>query len=194
MIVNTTLVNELFRGFYIQRWNDKIRPLELIEMDKHAHKMQIAYCIGKYEESAGNKVNWNNLILGGIFEFLRRIIISDIKSPIYYKIRNDNKEVFLKLSAWVYSQLEGIINHPELQSYLKKYLLEDNFLDSLSKNILDAAHKYASYWEFRIIKHSNPDGYQIHEIERDLMRELGQYLDLDGMKKIISRQDRKSVV
>ena len=93
MIVNKNLLQELFRGFHIQRWNDRIRPMELLKMDKHSHKMIIAYCIGKYEEERGNTVDWQKIIKGGIYELLRRITISDIKSPIFNDIRN-NKDVF----------------------------------------------------------------------------------------------------
>jgi putative hydrolase of HD superfamily len=36
---------KLFEGFSIKRWNDQISPVELVEMDKNAHKMAIAYCL-----------------------------------------------------------------------------------------------------------------------------------------------------
>ncbi|HBA55738.1 MAG TPA: hydrolase, partial [Syntrophorhabdus aromaticivorans] len=34
----------------MQRWNDKIRPVDLRELDKQAHKMIIAYFLGRFEE------------------------------------------------------------------------------------------------------------------------------------------------
>ena len=62
MTVNSALANELFRAFHIQRWNDRLRPMDLYEMDKHAHKMIIAYCLGKYEEARGEVIDWTKII------------------------------------------------------------------------------------------------------------------------------------
>ena len=45
---------KIFEGFSIQRWNDLVRPFDLVEMDKAAEKMIIAYIIGKYEEKKGS--------------------------------------------------------------------------------------------------------------------------------------------
>ena len=50
--------HKIFEGFSIQRWNDLIRPFEIIEMDKAAEKMVLAYIIGKYEEK--NYVSYIN--------------------------------------------------------------------------------------------------------------------------------------
>lgn len=68
-MVRRALIATLFKGFFIQRWNDKIRPVVLTEIDKNAHKMVIAYCLAKYEEK-NQEVNWHNIIKGGIFKFL----------------------------------------------------------------------------------------------------------------------------
>ena len=47
------LALKLFEAFSIERWNDLIRPFEIVEMDKAAEKMVLAYIIGKYEEQDG---------------------------------------------------------------------------------------------------------------------------------------------
>ncbi len=187
-MIKRKLVEELFKAFYIQRWNDKIRPVELIEMDKHAHKMLIAYCIGKYEEQDGNLVQWDEIIRGGIYELFRRIVISDIKSPIFYKIKQENKETFRKLNNWVYEQLESIIFNDDIKQDFREYLVNDKYLSLQSQRILEAAHKFASLWEFKIIKHANLEGFQMQTIERDLYRSIGHFLDFTAMRKIMSRE------
>lgn len=187
-MIKRKFVEELFKAFYIQRWNDKIRPVELMEMDKHAHKMFITYSIGKYEELNGKEVNWDEIIRGGIYELFRRIVISDIKSPIYYKIKQENKETFHKLNTWVYDQLGSLIHDEEIKEDFREYLVNDKYLSERSQRILDASHKYASFWEFKIIKHANPEGFQIQTIERDLYRAIGNYLDFEAMRKIMSRE------
>jgi putative hydrolases of HD superfamily len=183
MIINKDLLQELFRGFHIQRWNDRIRPMELQEMDKHAHKMIIAYCLGKYEEEKGKSVNWDEIIRGGIYELLRRITISDIKSPIYNKIRK-NKSVFERLNHYVFNQLETKISDKKIKGEVESYLFDDKYLSERSSRILEASHIYASYWEFRIIKQSNPQTYQTIRIETELLNTIDSYIDLEGITKL----------
>lgn len=184
MIIGNELIDELFRAFHIPRWNDRARTMDFIEMDKHAQKMIIAYCLGRYEENAGNTIDWHGLIRNGLFELLRRIVISDIKSPIFREIRK-NKEVFAKLNNYVYNQLKDKILIPELREQLQSYLLEDTN-DSLTRRVLDASHIYTSLWEFRIIRRCDPDYYQNPGIERKLAEEVNSYSDLIGIKKILS--------
>lgn len=188
-MLRKSLILKIFDGFSIQRWNDKIRPVRLTEIDKNAHKMVIAYCLAKYEEiKRPNKVIWSNIIKGGIFELLRRVIISDIKSPIYRKIRTNYKREFKALNKWVLRKLDPCIEDDKLKTDLKSYLLEENSLDELSERILSAAHIYSSFWEFKIIKQNNPYGYQIQEIDKLINHEIEEYLDLVGMKKIIGKR------
>lgn len=56
-MLSKLFVLRLFEGFSIQRWNDRIRPFDLTEMDKNAFKAVIAYFLGKYAEKNGKKVN-----------------------------------------------------------------------------------------------------------------------------------------
>lgn len=189
MIVTTDLLKELFKGFTVQRWNDKIRTVELIEIDKHAHKMFIAYILGKYEEQAGNSVDWDGIIKAGIYELLRRIVISDIKSPIFYKIKLDYPKVFEKLNDWVFDKINLKIRNDTIKKELRQFLTGEDNLDITSSKILEAAHIYSSFWEFqKIIKHANPDGYQINQIERELLTSMDKYIDLIGMQKILTKR------
>jgi putative hydrolases of HD superfamily len=193
MIVTFSLVNELFRAFHIQRWNDRIRPMDLIEMDKHAHKMIIAYCLGKYEESAGNIFDWQEVIKGGIYELLRRIVISDIKSPIYREIKK-NKDVFQKLNKYIFSELEPKIEDKVIKEEIEFFLLAEPAGYSLSSRILEAAHIYASYWEFQIIRHANPQSYQNIKIETELLNDLNSYKDIIGVNKLINNHTIKNFI
>lgn len=90
MRISKGFILKLFSGANIQRWNDKIRYVELTELDKQAHKMMIAYVLGKYEEGK-NDFNWIDIIEGGIFEYLQRTELTDIKPPIFYKIKENEK-------------------------------------------------------------------------------------------------------
>ena len=83
-MIRKALLLKIFDAAYMQRWNDKIRPIELIELDKQAHKMVIAYFLGKFEEDKQG-FNWIDIIEGGIFELLQRIVITDLKPPIFIR-------------------------------------------------------------------------------------------------------------
>ena len=40
--IRKSLLQLTFSGAYLLRWNDKLRPAELVEIDKQAHKMLVA--------------------------------------------------------------------------------------------------------------------------------------------------------
>jgi putative hydrolase of HD superfamily len=104
----------------MQRWNDKIRPVELRELDKQAHKMIIAYVLGKCEEENNTEdFNWKEVIEGGIFEFLQRLIVTDLKPQLFNKIKDD-REKYNELNKWVYKQIEEIIE-PIGNDFCKKF-------------------------------------------------------------------------
>ena len=64
---------KIFEAADMQRWNDKIRPVDLRELDKQAHKMIITYLLGKFEDETNSEnFNWIEIIEGGIFEFCSR--------------------------------------------------------------------------------------------------------------------------
>lgn len=188
MFSSGKIFKELFKGFTVLRWNDKLRPVDFIEMDKHAHKMMIAWCIGKYEEEKKQEVNWYNIIRGGVYELLRRIVIRDIKNPIFFKIKTEYKEVYNKLNYWVFKNFQEKIDDNIFLDELKSFIVEETLIDPFSQQILDAAHKYASYIEFLLIKQINPQGYQIEEIERAMLSDLHEYLEFEGVRKLITRQ------
>ena len=41
-VIRKSLLQLIFSGAYLLRWNDKLRPAELLEIDKQAHKMLLA--------------------------------------------------------------------------------------------------------------------------------------------------------
>jgi putative hydrolase of HD superfamily len=183
-MLRRSLILKLFDAFSIQRWNDQIRPVELVEMDKHAHKMAIAWCLARWEEDAGHPVDWHNLIRGGLFELLRRTVLSDIKQPVYQAIRSGHREAFARLSDWVYRQLEPLVDDVGVRADLRRYLVDDDLLDDTSRRILAAAHFQASLWEFRIIQRMNPGSRLTTRVDRLMNSELGTHLDLVGMRNL----------
>jgi 5'-deoxynucleotidase YfbR-like HD superfamily hydrolase len=192
-MIRRDLIELIFKAFSIERWNDKLRPMALMQMDKHAHKMIIAWTLAKFEEDAGKKVNWMDIIKGGVYELLRRSVISDIQSPVYMEL-SKNKELLQKLNYMIFKELEPKIDNDVVLKELESYLLNENYLDPLSKEILEAAHRYSSYWEFQIIRQANPHGYSIDDIEIQLGNDIERLSSLEGIRKLKKRHNIKNFV
>ncbi len=176
------LLLKLFDAANMQRWNDKIRPVELRELDKQAHKMVIAYLIGKFEEGEKD-FNWIEVIEGGIFEFLQRLVVTDLKPQIFYKIKEDPAR-YAQLNKWVYEQLEPLISPlgEEFCARFRQYFDDEH--ETINRRVLSAAHFYATKWEFDILERANPGGYEMPEIKRGLQEKQERYYDLKGMQQI----------
>jgi len=181
-MIRKALPLKIFDAFYMQRWNDKLRPVEFIELDKQAHKMIIAYFLGKFEEHKKD-FSWIEIIEGGIFELLQRIVVTDLKPPIFYKIKQ-NKANYERLQDWVFEQLEPIISPLDdgFCERFKEYFSKGD--NTLNKRILGAAHFYATKWEFDIIEQANPHGYEIESIKQNLQKQQEKYYDLEGITKL----------
>ncbi len=181
-MIRKGLILKIYDSANMQRWNDKIHPVELRELDKQAHKMVIAYILGKFED--GNPdFNWIEVIEGGLFEFLQRIILTDLKPQIIYKIKQDQSK-YNKLNDWVYDQLGSIIS-PLGEGFGSRF--RDYFKDpkeNVNRRILNASHFYATKWEFDIIERANPKGYEIENIKKDLESKQERYYDLKGIQQL----------
>lgn len=177
-MITKTLISTIYEAASIQRWNDHIRPwVGFTELDKQAHKMFYAYVLAKCE---GEGVDYQKLIEGGIFEFFHRIIVTDIKPPIYHKLV---KEKGAQLNEWVFTQLENILSPVEDGFFerMKKYYRDDTYA-ALEKEILRAAHYQASYFEFQVIYPLNKETYGIETVKKDMISGLAGCDTFDGYK------------
>lgn len=166
----------------MQRWNDQIRTIELTELDKQAHKMVVSYILGRCEEDiTGREINWIEIIEDGLFEFLKRIILTDLKPPLIYRIKEDRKR-YEKLNCWVFERISPFTEQigKEFNLRFRKYLLEEE--ETVERKIVNGAHFYVTKWEFDIIKSANPRIYLTDEIDESISREQEKYNDLRCMK------------
>ncbi|MFA5135582.1 MAG: HD domain-containing protein [Patescibacteria group bacterium] len=177
----------------MQRWNDQIRPVELRELDKQAHKMMIAYVLGKlHERDAG--FNWLTLIESGFFEFIQRLIITDLKPQLFYKIKS-NPRKYRELNDWMYRQIR-----PDIVSLSNGFIGRfRTYINSTGKKdingrILAAAHFYATRWEFEIIKRANPDSHYINKIGEQLTKQETSLDQIEGMKTIKSKRGYRELI
>ncbi len=196
MRIRKGLILKLFSGADIQRWNDKIRPAELTELDKQAHKMIIAYVLGKlgkYEEN-NSDFNWIDIIEGSIFEYLQRIEITDIKPPIFRQIKKKNEQ-YEELKNWVYRRLNPVITplDSDFKNRYRTYF--SNNEQSISRKIINAAHIYATEWEFKLVEPLNKDiDIEIPDIMSNIMDEKKKYEDLKGVKELKDNPNLKTFI
>lgn len=189
--IRKSLLQLVFSGSFMKRWNDKMRPMELVEVDKQAHKMIVAWLL--YELNTQDlpaEDRWRlgeEIVRGGIFDYLYRLIITDIKPPIFYQIKA-NPAHYQQLTDWVLQQLQ-----PRVQPLGKEFWegMQAHFTgqvrgdDSLASQILNAAHLFASRWEFHLIRGLNPWDDEMTEIADNFQRGLKAHLDLRGVRELM---------
>lgn len=184
---------KIFEGFSIQRWNDLVRPFEIVEMDKHAEKMLVAYLIGKYEENSGKKIDWEWMIYVSLFDLLRKIQLCDIKSPVQSLIRSQYPEEFKKLNLWVLDKYKDLIDNKELFEKFTDYTEKLNGDKAMDENeedtvkVFRAAHKYSSLRELELLSPVN-ESFRLEQILKDLNSDIQSYLDLRGLQLLITKQ------
>lgn len=185
------IILKIFEGFSIQRWNDLVRPFDLVEMDKAAEKMVAAYIIGKYEEADGHEIDWEWMIYASLFDLLKKIALCDIKSPVQQMIRVKYPAEYKKLNEWVFSKYEQILSDSELLERFKIYLEQDADLSrrdfSLTERVLEAAHKISTLRELEMISPVN-EKERITVIHNELIETLKKYADLKGVKLFLNHE------
>ena len=192
-MIDEKLILKIFEGFSIQRWNDLVRPFEIVEMDKAAEKMVAAYIIGKYEEEQGHEIDWEWMIYASLFDLLKKIALCDIKSPVQRMIRQQYPQEYIRLNEWVLSQYRNLIHDKDLFSRFTMYIgqtagsikLKENA--SLSARVLRAAHKFSSLRELEMLSVVNEEA-RLTDIRKGLNEDIQEFLDLRGMQLLVTRQ------
>lgn len=179
------LIERFFEAASMQRWNDHIRPVELTELDKQAHKMVIVYVIAKIEEDRKGEghINWINLIEGFIFDFLYRLVLTDIKPPVFHRMMAERRE---ELNTHVLKELKDdldALGNEEFKRKFKEYFSHSP--NTLERRILRAAHYLATNWEFKIIYNSAPFVYGIEKTKENIENQIEDHYDLIGVQKIL---------
>lgn len=170
--------------------------------------MVIAYLLARYEEHFHNAtIDWERLILQFCYEFFERVILTDIKPPVFHKlITRHNKE----LVKFTLANLESDLGAYEFFENMGEYLTSSEHISnevarephsgningghisrgkSLESEILQAAHYYASKWEFDIIYHFNTKMYDVENIKKIIDKQVEGHYHLAGMQQIALYED-----
>ena len=184
---------KIFEGFSIQRWNDLVRPFDLVEMDKAAEKMVLVYLIGKYEEHNGKSIDWNWMIYASLFDLLRKIALCDIKSPVQQMLKREFPDEYMRLNEWVLNQYKPLIKDGELFSNFTIYVgqkagtfdVPDNLKQTI--RVYEAAHKYSTIRELDMLSVVN-EKERLGNIRSELEADIQPYLDLEGLQRLMTHQ------
>lgn len=182
-MLNKDFIEFLYEAAHIQRWNDHIRPNGFTELDKQAHKMMILYVLARCEEEdRGIRLDWRALVEGGIIEFLHRIVLTDIKPPVFHQLMKAHGR---QLNAWVYEQLRKRVSGFD-EGFLQKMRqhLDDPAYKPKEKKLLRGAHYLASQWEFNLIYHFNQGIYGVEKTREEIANEIEVHYDLAGVQKL----------
>ncbi|MFA6723808.1 MAG: HD domain-containing protein [Lentisphaeria bacterium] len=182
-VLNQALLELVYDAASIRRWNDQVNPMDFTELDKQAHKMVIAYVLAKIEEDLNpGSVNWLKLIEGGIFEMLHRIILTDIKPPVFHKMMQEKGK---ELNEWVFAKLEkqSADLKGDFRQHMQRHFFETEYAQR-EKRILKAAHYLATQWEFNILYKMCPFIRGVEQIRQDIEDQIEDHFDLAGVQKL----------
>jgi len=188
-LINSKIIDSIFSSASIQRWNDYPRMVELVELDKQAHKFIIAYFIAKLEKD----VNYTHLIEAGIFEFLRRVIVTDIRPDVFRKaLQKKAKEI----NSWVISELTPSLKDIDNGTFLQKFedYLNNPEIYKKERFILKAASYLATKWEFSIVYQTSQFLTDIEDVKKSVEEEIEDYYELIGVRKIALNKKLAKVI
>lgn len=188
-MINPKIIDYIFSSASIQRWNDYPRMIDLVELDKQAHKFIIAYFIAKFE----NDINFTHLIEAGIFEFLRRVVVTDIRPDVFRKaLQKKSKEI----NSWVISKLKPSIETIDNGVFLQKFeeFLNNPEIYKKERFILKAASYLATKWEFSIVYQTSQFLSDIEDVKKSVDEELEDYYELIAVRKIALNKKLSKIV
>ncbi len=178
-MINPKIIDYIFSSASIQRWNDYPRMVELVELDKQAHKFIIAYFIAKFEKD----VNYTHLIEAGIFEFLRRVVVTDIRPDVF---RNALQKRAKEINSWVIANLKSSLEDIDDGLFLQKFedYLNNPEMYKKERFILKAASYLSTKWEFSIVYQTSAFLSDINDVKKSVEEEIEDYYELIGVRKI----------
>jgi len=186
-VMNMDLIYNMFDAANMRRWNDHLRPTDLTELDKQAHKMVIAWVLAKFEESEKKaKIDWKRLIEHAMFSFIRRTILTDLKPQLFHRVVIEKEK---EMNDFVLREFDARVPDAEskfrarFESYLKKRTMNKE------DRILKAAHYLATSWEFRLVYNANPTMYGIDKTKAEIEKQIKEYADVSGVVKLFFGKD-----
>ena len=183
-MIKKSLIEFIFEAASIERWNDHIRPSRgFTELDKQSHKMIYAYVLSKID----GDVDMNRLVEGGIFEFFHRLVLTDIKPPVFHRLMKVKGK---ELNRWALETIKNdVINIPhDFYQKMECYFMDETYAKH-EKKILEAAHYLATKWEFDIIFDMCRSYYGIDGTRAEIDNKLNSFKGLKCFDTFIANDN-----
>jgi len=190
-MIRKILLLDLFNTTCIQRWNDKLRPVDLVELDFQAHRMMIAYFLGKFEKQ--DTLDWVALVEGGIFDLLEAMVLTDLKWNVKEELkRKDQRD---KVNAYLEQELRPLICDVGEGTFdrFKQWQMGNGGPTQVRK-VLRAASSRAREQEIHILEQANPHGYEISHIKSISQKDLERHNRLKGCQELNNYQKYRTFV
>lgn len=178
-MITPELVKIIYDSASIERWNDYPRMVDLTELDKQSHKIIIAYFLASFEED----IDLYKIVEASIFEFFRRVIVTDIRPDVFREMVKEKGE---ELNHWILEQLKPSIIKIEDGDFftrMKNYFENDKAY-SKERELLEAAHYLATKWEFQIVYESSKFLHDANELKEAVEADIHKYKHLKGVTEI----------
>ena len=184
--LNADILYLFFNSANMNRWNDHMRPVDLTELDKQSHKAAIAWVLGKFEESAGNPMDWNLIIEHTMFSFIQRSVLTDLKPQVFHRITSERRG---PVNDYVLSEFDRLVpgSDPAFRERFSTYLDEPK--STPEDAVIRAAHYLATRWEFNLIYDSNRSLYGIDKTRAEIDEQIGHHMDLVGVRRLVSSEE-----
>ena len=176
MLMDMDLLCKLFDAANMHRWNDHIRPLDLTELDKQAHKAAIAWVLGRsWEQETGSRLDWRLLVEHSLFSFMERVVMTDIKPPLFHRIKAERAD---EVAGFVTSEVARDVPRldPGFLERMGAYLRSGG--GSQEDGVIRAAHYLATLWEFDLIYDMNRRSVGIEQTRREIEAEIAHHSNI----------------
>ncbi len=167
-MITKTLIDRIFNTASISRWNEFLHPIELTELDKHAHRAMIAFILAKTVEEKDGKYDWTSLIECIVFELLEKSVLTDIQRPVFDAIKSSNPQFFKdyvvsNLSYDILKLHRGEVFYEHFIQYLER---RDDLANTLK--LLEFASFLATQTELDlVIAPFNTNSYNFENVKRE---------------------------
>ena len=184
--LNADILYLFFNSANMNRWNDHMRPVDLTELDKQAHKAAIAWVLAKFEESSGKIIDWRRIIEHTMFSFIQRAVLTDLKPQVFHKIASERRG---PVNDYVLSEFDRLVpdSDPGFRARFEEYLGDPK--STPEDAVIRAAHYLATRWEFNLIYDSNRSLYGIEGTRREINEQIEQHTDLIGVREIMATEE-----
>jgi putative hydrolase of HD superfamily len=124
-----------------------------------------------------------SLIEGGIFEFLHRVVVTDIRPPVFHKLMQD-RETREQLNEWVCQKLEQDLVCLSVPFAKRFRDYHHSQAPSQERRILRSAHYLATKWEFDFILHWSAGMYGIEQTQQEIENQI-ENIDLAVAREML---------